>query len=433
MTLRIQQISCGDRYSLVLLSDGSVWASGDNSTGCLGDGTQCDKNEWACVIPAGSGVIQVSAGFFHSLALKSDGSVWATGANRNGQLGDGTRISQKEWKCTMPPASDVIQVSSGGFHSLALKSNGSVWMCGSNITGQAGDGSTTSNITSWCSVAPFKANSVNAGTYHSLISVDGAIWASGQNNDGQLGDGTTIDKSIWVLSPAMSNGVTQIVSSSHHSLALKSDGSVWATGTNKYGQLGNGTYRDKSAWGTVISSGVTHLATGPEHSMAIKSDGSVWGAGNNIAGQLGNGTNTRDTKKWERVVSSGGAQLSTGSQHSLLLKSDGSLWKTGNNDAGQLGNNGPSSLVWIPDRFFEQMLLESLLIDPPRSRRRLNFPAPLPAELNFPAPLPAELNFPAPLPAELNFPAPLPRKPNESKFEPDVMKDSADDWQGLSL
>jgi hypothetical protein len=97
---------------------------------------------------------------------------------------------------------------------------------------------------------------------------------------------------------------------------------------------------------------------------------------------------------WNSVISSGVAQVAVCSSHSLALKSDGTLWKTGKNNCRQLGHEGDGSTVWIPDRFFETLLLESLLIDPPRSRRKLNEPGDDP---------------------------------------PDVTTESADDWRGLSL
>jgi alpha-tubulin suppressor-like RCC1 family protein len=137
---------------------------------------------------------------------------------------------------------------------------------------------------------------------------------------------------------------------------------------------------------------VIQLSAGGYHSLALKSDGSVWATGRNYEGQLGDGT-AENKSTWISVIPSGVIHLAAGHGHSLALKSDGTLWKTGTNKAGQLGHEGDGSTVWIPDRFFETLLLGSLLIDPPRSRRKLNEPG----------------------------------------DDPDVTTESADDWRGLSL
>jgi alpha-tubulin suppressor-like RCC1 family protein len=380
MALHIQQMVCGDDHSLVLLSDESVWAVGSNTYGQLGDGTRTQRSRWKSVIPSGSGVVQVAAGCEHSLALKSDGSVWTTGLNNFGQLGDGCFDYRSTWISVMPKGRGVIQVSACGRHSLVLKSDGSVWATGYNEYGQLGDG-VTAHSHGWKSVILSGVTQVAVGAYHSLaLKADGSVWVTGYNGYGQLGDRMTADSHGW--KSVIPSGVTQVAAGAHHSLALKSDGSVWATGRNLSGQLGDGTITNKSTWISVISSGVTRVAAGAHHSLALKSDGSVWATGLNCTGQLGDGAES-DKMTWTSVIASGITHVAAGYGHSLALKSDGTLWKTGTNHYGQLGQEGDGSTVWIPDRFFEQMLLESLMGD--------------------------------------------------SGSMPERMPDSADDWRGLSL
>jgi alpha-tubulin suppressor-like RCC1 family protein len=392
MALRIQQMACAKNNSMVLLSDGSVWVTGNNTYGQMGNGTMQDRSGWFSVMPSGSDVVQVVAGGYHALALKADGSVWATGHNEQGQMGDGTMTNKKTWTCVLAAGTDIIQVAAGTFYSLALKSDGSVWATGHNEQGQLGDGTTTGH-SNWKSVIPARVVQVAASFGHSLaLKSDGSLWATGQNEWGQLGNGKTTKKSTWIS--VMSSGVTQVAVGEYHSLALKSDGAVWAVGNNQAGQIGDWTTMNKSTWTSVIPSGVTQVAAGRWHSLALKSDGSVWATGDNEDGQLGDGTITH-SNDWKSVMAAGSGviRLAAGAYHSLALKSDGTLWKTGTNKFGQLGHEGGGSTVWIPDRFFERLLLESLLIDPPRSRRKLNEPG----------------------------------------DDPDVTTGSPDDWQGLSL
>ena len=134
-------------------------------------------------------ILFVALSFLKATAAGSY-AVWATGENFDGQLGDGTttdRISPAQ------VASGVATVSAGGFHSLYLKTDGTLLATGSNGNGQLGDGTTTSRSTPW-QVASGVAT-VSAGLNHSLyLKTDGTLWAMGGNSDGQLGDGTTINR-----------------------------------------------------------------------------------------------------------------------------------------------------------------------------------------------------------------------------------------------
>jgi alpha-tubulin suppressor-like RCC1 family protein len=359
MALHIQQMACGDAHSLVLLSDGSVWAAGGNRHGQLGDGTRVSKKTWCSVMPSGSEVIQVATGAHHSLALTSDGSVWAAGRNDSGQMGDGKCVDQTGWVCVMDSGSEVIRLSAGRSHSLALKSDGSVWAAGRNKEGQLGVRSNV-NKKSWFCVIPSGSEVVEiaTGSDHSLVlKTDGSVWATGWNAHAQLGDGTTKNKSTWVS--VIPSDVTKVVAGDYHSLALKSDGAVWGVGYNKFGQLGV-PYAANSTWTSVLASGVILLAAGDQHSLALKSDGVLWATGYNYFGQLGDGTET-STPHWVTVFATGVVQVAGGMYHSLALKADGTLWATGRNNCGQLGQDGWGSAAWIPDRFFEKLLLESLM------------------------------------------------------------------------
>jgi alpha-tubulin suppressor-like RCC1 family protein len=381
MALHIQQIAGGGLHSLVLLSDGSVWATGDNSSGQLGDGTHQGGFGWIPVMAAGSGVIQIATGDMHSLALKSDGSVWATGHNGYGQLGDSTSTyNQLTWISLI--SAGVTQVAAGRGYSLALKSDGSVWATGRNIIGQLGDG-TNKDRCRWTRVIASGVTQLAAGDDHSFaLKSDGSVWATGRNDLGQLGDGTEETKKRWMPVIPLGSDVVQVAAGDDHSLALKSDGSLLATGWNIYGQLGNGVTAYKATWTSVIPSGVTQVAAGGYHSLALKSDGAAWATGFNCDGQIGNGTKM-NASAWQSVIYTGVTQVAVGRGYSLALKSDGTLWKTGKNNCGQLGHEGDGNTIWIPDRFFEKLLLESLMGDP--------------------------------------------------RSLPDRMPDAADDWPGLSL
>jgi len=207
-------------------------------------------------------ITALEAGQDHSLALKSDGTVWAWGGNDFGELGVGTSGSG----ITLMPRrintlSGITAIDTFATHSLALKSDGTVWAWGGNSYGQLGNGTTggisnvpvqVSGLTSVATIA--------AGISHSLaIKSDGTVWAWGRNNYGQLGDGTTTDSNVPVQVSGLS-GAVGVAAGEFHSLAAKSDGTIWAWGRNNYGQLGDGTTTD-SAIPVFVPNSLTELFT----------------------------------------------------------------------------------------------------------------------------------------------------------------------------
>ena len=240
-------ISAGWGHSLFLKQDGSVWASGENEDGRLGDGTTSDKSN---PVPIMKNVAAISAGFGHSLFLKKDGSAWATGRNDEGQLGDGTTTNRIRPVQVM---TDVAAISAGGNHSLFLKK-------------------------------------------------DGTVWASGENEDGRLGDGTRMNqrKPVPVLTK-----VAAISAGDLHSLFLKNDGSVWGTGSNRFGELGDALWNLYPADRQVISpvqimAGVSSVSAGDSYSLFLMRDGSVQASGQNMFNNLG--FDGRSTSKPTRIL-----------------------------------------------------------------------------------------------------------------------------------
>jgi hypothetical protein len=156
-----------------------------------------------------------------------------------------------------------------------------------------GDGSTTRRLTptrigtgtGWVAVA--------GSGYHSLaLETEGSLWAWGQNVDGQLGDGTTTERHIPTRI-GTGAGWVAVATGFAHSLALQADGSLWAWGCNDCGQLGDGSTADRDAPTRIgTGTGWVAVAAGYEHSLALKAGGALWAWGENDYGQLGDGTTT---------------------------------------------------------------------------------------------------------------------------------------------
>ena len=330
----------------------TTWGWGWNSYGQLGDGTVTTSSPFGKSLPlqvSGLSGVAVAGGLSHSLVLKSDGTVWAWGYNYDGELGDGTFTTALPYGKPLPVQvsglSGVGAVAAGAWHSLALKSNGTVWAWGGNYSGQLGDGTLTKRSLPVQVSGLDGVVAVAAGGHHSLaLKSDGTIWAWGGNYSGQLGDDVFTNRSLPVQVSGLDGVVVALAAGGHHSLALKSDGTVWTWGDNAYGQLGEGTFRKRSS-PTQVSGlrGVVAVAGGMQYSLALKSNGTVRAWGYNSEGQLGDGTITTSSPSGKsRPVHVRGLKgvvaVAAGGWHSLALKSDGTAWAWGYGGDGALGD-----------------------------------------------------------------------------------------------
>jgi alpha-tubulin suppressor-like RCC1 family protein len=332
------KIAAGEYHTVAIGSDGTLWAWGYNYYGQLGDGTTTDRHS-PVQIGTDTNWVFVAAGSIHTVALKSDGTLWAWGYNGHGQLGDGS-TTQRTSPVQMGTGTNWVAVAAGWIHTVALKSDGTLWAWGYNGCGQLGDGSTIDRYspvqigsgTNWVSVAA-------GGEYTLALKSNGTLWALGRNNYGQLGDGSTIDRYSPVQIGSGTNWVS-VAAGWGHTIALKSDGTLWAWGYNGNGQLGNGTANDSHS-PVQIGSGTNWVSVAARmfHTVALKSDGTLWAWGSNYYAQLGDGTATdRYSPKQEYTHSTNWVSVAAGVEHAVALKSDCTLWAWGNNYFGQLGD-----------------------------------------------------------------------------------------------
>jgi alpha-tubulin suppressor-like RCC1 family protein len=329
--------AAGGNHSLILKTDGTLWACGDNTYGQLGDGTTTSHSA-PVQVKSIANVQSVAAGYDYSLILKNDGTIWACGNNVYGQLGDGTTNSRST-PVQILTVSNFQGISAGDGHSLFLKTDGTVLSCGYNSNGQLGDGTTINRSTPILVTGINSVKSVTAGGAHSLIlRIDGTVWACGNNNSGQLGDSTTTDRLMLVQITSINN-VQQLFAGGNHSIALKTDGTVWTWGLNSSGQLGNGTTNSDSIPLTIPGiSGIQNISAGGSHSLILKNDGTLWAFGDNSSSQLGDGTKINRYVPIQIASISNVQSVSAGMYQSLILKVDRSLWACGSNFSGQLGD-----------------------------------------------------------------------------------------------
>ena len=371
----MKSVGGGFYHSAAVGTDGSLWTWGSNNFGELGKGTTSDASTPAKLTSI-SGVNAVTGGNDHMVALKSDGTVWAWGYNYHGELGNGTKTGNtanstpgQVLTAAATPLTGITAVRGGFWHTLALKSDGTVWAWGNNDWGQLGNGSATPSYGGVAYAAQVTGLSnvvaIAAGHWHSVaVKSDGSVWTWGLNStswdanrNGQLGDGTTTTRLtpvrvLGVGGVGYLSGVAKVAAGASFTLALKSDGTVYGWGTNLEGELGNG---NKTTSLTPVQAGVsniTDLAAGYWLSLALKSDGTVWAWGRNDMGQLGNGTTQALTGISTPAAVSGLSSVTAihaGVSFGVALKSDGTVWAWGENASGQLGN-GTSSNSSTPVR-----------------------------------------------------------------------------------
>ena len=300
----IIQVSSGQSHSLFIRKDGSLWAMGGNHSGQLGDGTVSSRSTPVCIEV--SGVVRCSAGYSHSMYIKEDGSLWGMGSNLSGELGinlaGGVADSFDEGvdlnSSVQVIPSGVSQVTCGWYFTLFVKMDGSLWGMGEvhnvRLAKTWAGGITDNYDENYDHKIPVRILSTGvvqaaAGAQFALIlKSDGSAWSFGDNWEGQLADGNT-STSRHVPYRLLDENVSQLSAGWPFGGALMNDGSLHMFGGNRKGQLGDGTTTDRNRTTEILSSGVAQLATGGSHSIILKEDGSLWTFGSGEFGQLGNG------------------------------------------------------------------------------------------------------------------------------------------------
>jgi uncharacterized repeat protein (TIGR01451 family) len=288
-------VADGNGFVLALKSDGTVWAWGINSSGQLGDGTTTDRSR--PVQTSGlTNVTAVAAGRFYSVALKADGTVWLWG--ECGGLGSTVSVTRTT-PVQLTGISDVAAIAAGGGHVLMRKSDKTLWSVGANFSGQLGDGTTTLRPFPVQVLGLSNISRISAGEEFSMVvKEDGTVWAWGINRSGQLGPGGGSPNFDPHPNPlqvtGLPGGMTDIAAGQDFCLGLAGDGTVWGWGNDSNFQTGQGTGVSDNPTPKQIPNfnGVAALAAGGNHSVALKTDGSVWTWGGNSEGQLGDGTTT---------------------------------------------------------------------------------------------------------------------------------------------
>ncbi len=295
--------------------------------------------------------------------LKSDGTVWTWGANGFGKLGIGeTNIIRMDVPVEVHGEGNssflnsVKSIMGGETHNVAVKGDGSVWAWGMNAFGQLGNGTTNDSWTptqTGLGATPPLTSVVKLGgrPYFTLaVKSDGTVWAWGMNRYGQVGNGTvnplsgpqiTVPVLVSNSQPGGPiNSPRQVTCGYQFGAALTTNGTVWTWGSGSHGELGQGPSTSTSYYPAPVPSltNIITISAGWFHILAVKSDGTIWAWGNNSNGELGDGTPVNRWNPVQVLNLTNAVAASGGDSHSSALALDGTIWKWGLNDLGELGN-----------------------------------------------------------------------------------------------
>lgn len=344
-----QYVAIGYNHNIAVKSDGTLWSWGDGTFGQLGAGPAVSLSLIPIQVGTDNHWQTVSAGFNHSVAIKTDGALWTWGYNGYGQLGNGATGFDESKNTPIQIGTDTnwLSVSAGRFHTLALKNDHTLWTWGYNSMGQLGDGT---NGTGADKNVPVQIGSatdwqyISAGDqFSTAIKTNGTLWTWGYNFYGQLGDGTYgtgSEKNIPTQIGTATDWAT-VAGGYSHTTARKNNGTIWAWGHNNAGQIGIGNITTQyvpiqvgtaTDWKSVIN--------GEFYTMGIKTNGTLWGWGSNDMGQFGNGT----TATYNVVPLQIGTDTNWNSVFirtavSFAIKTNNTIWAWGRNNNGQLGDN----------------------------------------------------------------------------------------------
>jgi alpha-tubulin suppressor-like RCC1 family protein len=334
-----------------LFREGNLWTWGTTTNGILGNAvTTGNISTPVTTFAGGTNWKQVSAGGFHIAAIKTDGTLWTWGGGTSGRLGNAVTTGNISTPVTtFAGGTNWKQVSGRNTYTAAIKTDGTLWTWGTTTNGRLGNAVTTGNIstpvTTFAGGTNWKQVGSGAGGHTAAIKTDGTLWTWGYGVDGELGNNSTTSVSTPVTTFAGGNNWKQVSVGGYHTAAIKTDGTLWIWGYGSNGRLGTNDTTNRPTPVTTFAGGTNwkQVSAGYSHTAAIKTDGTLWTWGSGSGGELGtNDTTQRNTPVTTFAGGTNWKQVSSGSgfssPHTSAIKTDGTLWTWGGGTSGRLGN-----------------------------------------------------------------------------------------------
>jgi alpha-tubulin suppressor-like RCC1 family protein len=325
-------VAAGHGSLYYLSASGDLYGAGDNLYGQLGVTLAGGATSSTSFVRIASNVTRMKAGESHLLYLTTAGDLYATGLNSSGQLGIGSQVNRPT---PVLVARNVADMAAGAFHSLYLTNEGILYAFGENETGALGIESDLYKRRTPVDLAAFTVTFPHCAYKTNLYIREGTLYGFGDNNYGQLGDGSTSDRATPIT---IATNVANAASGLWHTLYVTSSGDLYAMGDNSRGQLGDGsTTQHKSP--VKVASGVSKAATGGRSSYYVTTSGDLYAMGDNSFGQLGAAVSTNSGlfTVTPVKVASGVSTVAAGRNFAAYLTTSGDLYTMGDNQYGQLG------------------------------------------------------------------------------------------------
>ncbi len=297
----VKSIDAGSAHNCVVTAAGAALCWGDGSRGQIGDGTVGAQPVPSVVVGLGTGLRAVSAGDLHSCALLVGGAVKCWGANDRGQLGDGTTTDSRTPVDVAGLSSGVRAISAGNGYTCAITAARGVVCWGANRVGQLGDGTAVDRLTPTPVSGLTDASMIDTGIgsrsfagdtapHTCAVSLAGTVTCWGNNATGQLGDGTAVSRPVPTAVVGLPPGVLTVATGTQHTCALTSPGEVWCWGNGLLAQLGDGTQTSHFRPAPVPGlDPQAELTVGAFHTCVLDRRGGLTCWGTNVVGQVGDG------------------------------------------------------------------------------------------------------------------------------------------------
>ena len=335
-----ESLKFGGTHTIGIKSDGTLWGWGRGDYGHLGTVNWTEPNPLQ--VGTISNIQNIYPGLINTFVIKTDGTLWGIGSNLNGSLGVNSTSTQFETFQQITTANSWLKVSPSLFFTLALKTDGTIWAWGQDDINQTGNPPASESQTTPIQVGTANdwidvATSTNSTAF--ALKADGTIWGWGFNVGSLLVSSSSV---VGVNTPIQINGVTgfvKICAGGSHILAQKANGTLWAWGTGPGRGVGDGSPTIGSVPLQISTDTWNYFSAGTGTSFGIKTDGTLWAWGLNTNGQLGLGTETNHSvpvqigtdTNWETVQA---RNYTT----TMATKSDGTVWYWGTNYYGEFGN-----------------------------------------------------------------------------------------------
>lgn len=346
--------------SSFFINNGVGYKTGDNSKGQLGVGNNTNSSSYQSPssISGFTNIKQIATGLAHTILVLDDGTVYSSGDNSYGQLGLGNTTNTYYTFTLIPTLSNVKEVFCGAYHTVFILNDNTAYVCGRNDYGQLGTGDTTNVSTP--TLVSFSSNIITAGcgTYHTIfVTGDKVAYGCGNSTTGELGLGDTTSALLPVSISGISN-IKQVACGSNHTVFVLESGDVYTCGYNNVGQLGDGTNSTSKTPKKISLTNVKFAACGSTHTLFLLNTNTVYGTGENSLGELGiSDTSDTSTPTKINIDTTNISQIACGSYHSIILMSDNSVRTFGRNNVGQLGTIADTVAHATPSTILSQMTL----------------------------------------------------------------------------